>query len=327
MLLSIITPVYNVAPFLSATIESILHQTFRDFELILVDDGSTDGSERISHHYASLDSRIRVIHQDNQGVSIARNKGIEMSNGDIIGFVDGDDIISQDMYQNMIAIMLQSEAEIVQCGHDRYSNCIISSPNGQNLSYKCISGKEFVMQMFDKHGAEYTNQVALWSKIYKRNIIETIHFPEGQTYEDEHETYKACFSACKIAMTDAVYYHYIKRENSIITGISPIKLLDKQKALLDRCMWLPLRMPELHHQCFTHFIEYSKHILCELWRSRCMDEFNQAMHIFFNTKDKYEIYLNRYDQFYINLLRHNIGRSWIMENNFAPIQYYIRKLK
>lgn len=326
MLLSIITPVYNVAPYLASTIESILGQTFKDFELILVDDGSTDGSREICMKYADQDTRIRLISQSNQGVSAARNKGLDSAKGDVIGFVDSDDIIDPDMYQIMINIMTLTDSDIVQCNHDRVDTPLCRSRKN-HPEYKCIDGAEFVRRMFSKQGRDYTNQVSLCTKIYKKKLFDKIQFPVGQTYEDEQETYKACLSAHKIALTDEILYHYIKRENSIITGISPRKMLDKQKSLYDRCQWLPLRMPELEKACLSSFISYSKHILCELWKHENSSSFNDARALMLAALQNHQSYLNKYDWLYLNLLKYGLCKSWIMKNDFSPIQNLICKLK
>ena len=116
MKLSIIIPVYNVKSFLPEAVESVLAQSFRDFELILVDDGATDGSGEICDRYAGEDSRIKVIHQKNAGVSAARNAGVSAAQGEYIGFTDSDDIIERDMYQRMMTVQVRST---VQCAPTR----------------------------------------------------------------------------------------------------------------------------------------------------------------------------------------------------------------
>lgn len=327
IILSIITPVYNVAPYLDATIKSILNQTYHDFELILVNDGSTDGSLEICRKYELEDSRVKVVTQKNQGVSAARNKGLEVVQGDIIGFVDSDDLVDINMYQRMIDVMKQSQADIVQCCHDRICSSDRSNTYSSQSKCECISGRDFVKRMFKKRGADYTNQVSLWSKIYKRELIEKTVFPIGQTYEDEQETYKICYSAKRIALIDDVLYHYIKRENSIITGIAPRKMLDKQKSLYDRLQWLPQREPGLVHECVNTFSEYSKHISCQLWKAGDKEHRYQAIKLLLKGIDKYRLELNRYDRLYMWMLRRNIGKSWILGADFAPIQKLISKLR
>lgn len=327
MLLSIISPVYNVAPYLAATIESILNQSFTDFELILVDDGSTDGSGDICRRYAQADPRIVVVTQSNQGVSAARNKGVEIARGDLIGFVDSDDIIERDMYSIMIHILHRTAADVVQCSHDRATENNINARNAGNIDFKLISGPEFVKRMFAFSGADYTNQVSLCTKVFKREILGKNHFPKGQTYEDEHETYKACFFADKIALTDEVLYHYIRRENSIITGISAKKMLDKQLALYDRLQWLPPKLPQVKQQCFSSFLTFSKHILCQLWISKATDQYDSAKRLMLEATQDFRQYLSPYDKLYFQMLKHNICQGWIMNHDFAPIQNLLSNLK
>ena len=121
--LSIIVPVYNVEKYIHSCINSILNQHFSDFELILVDDGSTDNCGKICDEYASSDKRVRIIHQENGGVSAARNKGIDVSQGEIIGFVDSDDIICADMYQKMVDFMDVHQLDAVCADTYLVKNC------------------------------------------------------------------------------------------------------------------------------------------------------------------------------------------------------------
>lgn len=327
MLLSIITPVYNVESYIAETIESILSQSYRNFELILVDDGSTDSSRAICEKYAKFDSRVKLITQLNQGVSAARNKGLYEATGEIIGFVDSDDTIESEMYERLIQIMQLSQSDIVQCCHDRAPYKISSVKQNTPSEYSCVDGREYVRRIFTKQGADYTNQVALWSKIYRRELFDDIRFPLGQTYEDEQETYKICFKAKKIALIDDILYHYIKRENSIITGISPRKMLDKQKSLYDRTQWLPPRIPELERQCISTFFEYSKHIACQLWTSDNREHSEAALSLMQQGIKSYKSLLNRYDRLYVSLIKRGIGKSWILRNDFSPIQNYISRLR
>jgi hypothetical protein len=195
-----------------------------------VDAGSADGSGEICDCYAARDVRVRVIHQKNAGVSAARNAGVAAAKGDFIGFTDSDDIIEADMYAVMMKLQEAYGADVVQCQHDR-ADCINGNPRAAEMTF--LDGEGFVWRMFTKTGGDYTNQVALWSKVYRRELFEGITFPVGRVYEDEQETYKLCLKAGKIVETPDILYHYIKRENSIITGISARKMLKNPEHLLD----------------------------------------------------------------------------------------------
>lgn len=322
MRLSIIIPIYNVAGFLPDTIASVLAQTFQDFELILVDDGATDSSGEICDRYAKTDSRVRVIHQKNAGVSVARNTGVAAAKGDYIGFTDSDDIIETDMFAVMMALAESYDADVVQCQHDR-GNTLNGAPRSKEI--EIMDGAAFVRRIFTKQGGEYTNQVALWSKIYRRELFDGITFPVGQVYEDEQETYKLCLKAVRIAETPDILYHYIKRENSIITGISAKKMLDKQAALLDRLHYLPVRLPELDKDCCVSFVRFSESILCQMYAAGEAEAVNRGIGVLQEQKARLTPYLNRYEKIYLPMLRW--AKGWILKNDFAPIQNWLAKIK
>lgn len=315
MKLSIIIPIYNVAAYLPQTIESVLQQTFRDFELILVNNGSTDGSAEICDGYAKQDTRVRVIHQENTGVSAARNAGVAAARGEYIGFTDSDDIIETDMYQVLLELAQRYGAQVVQCQHDRASGL-----NGSNRSTEpeVMDGSAFVRRLFTKTGGVYTNQVSLCTKIFKRELFDGIIFPVGQVYEDEQETYKLCLKAKTLVETPDILYHYIKRENSIITGISAKKMLDKQAALLDRLYYLPQRLPDLYPLCAETFLGYSRSILCEMYKAGEKASVKQAIRVLLKHKKQWKPFMTSNDRLYFPLLR--ICPGWVLKNDFLPIQ-------
>lgn len=315
MKLSIIIPVYNVEAYLPATIDSVLSQTFRDFELILVVDGATDRSGEICDRYAAKDVRVKVIHQKNAGVSAARNAGVAAARGEYIGFTDSDDIIETDMYQVLLELAQRYGAQVVQCQHDRASGL-----NGSNRSTEpeVMDGSAFVRRLFTKTGGVYTNQVSLCTKIFKRELFDGIIFPVGQVYEDEQETYKLCLKAKTLVETPDILYHYIKRENSIITGISAKKMLDKQAALLDRLYYLPEKIPDLLENCARVFLGYSKRILCEMWKAGEKQAAKKAIRVLLQHKKQWKPFMTSNDRLYFPLLR--ICPGWVLKNDFLPIQ-------
>ena len=320
--LSIIIPVYNVALWLPQTVKSVLEQTEADFELILVDDGATDGSGELCDAFALADSRVRVIHQENQGVSAARNAGLEAAQGEFIGWVDSDDIIEKDMFAVMLALAERHDADIVQCEHDRLDLLNGAARTGD---VEIMDGPTYVRRIFTKQGGRYTNQVALWSKIYKKELFSNIRFPVGRVYEDEQQTYKICLKAAKIVETQDTLYHYIKRENSIITGETPKKMLDKQQALLDRLHYLPERLPDLKENCARSFVGFSERILCQLYERGESTAVERGMEVLISQRKVLKPYLNQYEKLYFPLL--GIATGWILGNEFMPIQKVMVKIK
>lgn len=324
MKLSIIIPIYNVAEYLDNTVRSVLAQTFQDFELILVDDGSTDGSGDICDRFAQADSRIRVIHQKNAGVSAARNTGLDAAQGEFIGWVDSDDLIEPDMYAHLLALAEKYDAQIVQCEHDRLDSLNGSPRTG---AVTVLDGPAFVRRIFTKQGGRYTNQVALWSKIYKKELFDGIRFPVGQTFEDDQQVYKVCLKAQTIVDIPDVLYHYIRRENSIITGVSPKKLLDRQAALLDRLLYLPTVMPELEEACARSFFICSTQNLCQLHKSGAKKELAIAQKRLLSQKKRLLPWVSRLNRLYLSVLGCRWARNIILSNDFEPVQNWLKKFR
>lgn len=322
MKLSIIIPIYNVEPYLPQTIESVLAQSFRDFELILVNNGSSDGSGAICDRFEAKDNRVRVIHQKNTGVSDARNTGVSAARGDYIGFTDSDDLIERDMYQVLMAWAEQYDADVVQCQHDRAGQLNNAARSKEPL---VMDGAGFVRRMFTKSGGMYTNQVSLCTKVFKRELFEGITFPVGQVYEDEQETYKLCLKSKILVETPDILYHYVKRDNSIITGISAKKMLDKQAALLDRLFYLPERLPDIRDECARSFLGFSRSILVDLAKAGETEAMKKGLKVLLKHKKQYKSVMTNNDRLYFPLLR--ICPNWVLKNDFMPIQKLLGRAK
>lgn len=330
MKLSIITPIYNVEQYLEETLNTVLNQTFSDFELILVDDGSTDLSGKICDKYAEKDKRIRVIHKKNEGVSEARNNGIAFAKGEYIGFVDSDDIIEPCMYEIMINAAEKYNCEIIQCEHNRDS--ILS-----NLDYKLIEGENFevnsgekvVRDIFIKKGGRCTNILALWSKIYKRELFEEIIFPPGKVYEDEARTYQIILKAKRVGELNLPLYHYVKRDNSIITGIAVHKCLDKAWALKDRMEFFRGKDQDLFIKSEKSYLNFLKSVLNDM-KNGIVTYNNEDKDVLSLINDDYKDFIktaDKYTKIYLFMIKHNIGVNWIRKNEFEPIQRFIAKVK
>lgn len=207
-LLSIITPVYNVATYLDRCIQSILSQSYHNIELILVDDGSTDGSSALCDKWAAKDSRVRVIHKENGGVSSARNLGLETVNGDYMTFADPDDFIAQETYApNMEFLATHQEVDILQYPYCHYiSEDDIS--NYHKPETTLLSGAE---QIFKNWWSGSPLEYVIWNKIYKRNLWDGVSFKVGHISED------TCLVPIFVKRAKAVYIsdhglYYYQRE-------------------------------------------------------------------------------------------------------------------
>lgn len=173
-LISIIIPVYNVAPFLSQCIQSVLDQTYTHLEVIIVDDGSTDESPAICDKFAKLDTRIKVIHKKNGGQSDARNAGLDIASGDLIGFVDSDDWIENDMYETLYNLLSKYQADISACAHYiEYGTKIKAAFESKEII--TFNHKDAMMALIkDKIIRNY-----VWEKLYKRELFNNLRFPMG----------------------------------------------------------------------------------------------------------------------------------------------------
>ena len=188
--ISIIVPVYKTEAYLEKCVDSILAQTFRDFELLLIDDGSPDNCPALCEEAAARDPRIRVIHQKNAGLSAARNTGVEAARGEWIGFVDSDDSIAPEMYETLLTYAQRDGAQIAVCDY------LLVTEAGEPLpsSYRLEEDK-----VLDRVGAlEQMNRghfKVAWNRLYRRELFETVRFPVGKIHEDEytaHQFYWQC---------------------------------------------------------------------------------------------------------------------------------------
>ena len=206
--LSIIVPVYKVESYLSRCIDSILAQTYKNFELILVDDGSPDKCSEICDRYASNDARIKVIHKVNGGLSSARNVGIDVSTGEYLAFVDSDDYISRDMYKDMINLLESNALDIVSC------DAFVAK--GTKIKGLAGDGKLTIYDrstILRKSLCDYDN--AAWNKVYTRAAIGSVRFPEGRLFEDTASAYLFFNNCNKVGHINRSYYYYYRNPNSI----------------------------------------------------------------------------------------------------------------
>lgn len=211
-MISIITPVYNAESFISEAIESVISQSFTDWELILIDDGSTDKSGIICDRYADKDPRIMVLHRDNAGQSRARNLGLEKAKGDFLTFLDADDILAPDALQNFIDSSAIHNADIV-CGKTiKFSGKIPPLKDIDNKIIKHYSPVEAVETVL--YQKELDNSV--WGKMFRRELWSDLHFLEGHYYEDLDIFYKVFLKAKKIILIPDIVYYYRQHSASYI---------------------------------------------------------------------------------------------------------------
>ena len=217
-MISVIVPVYNVEEYLEECLESISHQTYADIEVILVNDGSTDGSIEICKQYCQEDPRFHLINQKNQGQSVARNNGVVVSKGEFITFVDSDDIVRVDMLDQLMNYM-SDEIDIVECDKT------------EDIQYLNEKGEDIQVKEFDSNEALYKcfNHVVSWSpvaKLYRREIVEKIPFLENLIYEDFYTGIVSLKYINKMRKIDYIGYYYRYHTSSTMNQKYSEKNLD-----------------------------------------------------------------------------------------------------
>lgn len=209
-LISIIIPVYNAEHFLERCLSSLLSQTYKNLEIILVNDGSTDNSANIINQFAKKDSRISPIHQNNQGVSTARNIGLKNANGDFIGFVDADDEVLPEMYEVLLKNALENKADISHCGFEVITRDSTVKFHGTG-DFSILDKNQGVQEILSGTRVE----PSVCNKIYKKNVIENLEFPTDiKINEDLLFNIEAFYKAETSVFNDVVLYRYINNGES-----------------------------------------------------------------------------------------------------------------
>ncbi|MBQ8828028.1 MAG: glycosyltransferase [Clostridia bacterium] len=232
-LISILVPVYNVEKYLRQCIDSIIAQIYKNIEIILVDDGSTDSSGTICDEYSKKDSRIKVIHQKNQGLAAVRNVGISAARGEYIGFVDSDDFIAPDMYSDMLDLIQKYEADLAVCSIEYTDAGGISSKAQRNFPFSdgCVDKIKYMDALCGTHCGMLA---PAWNKLYKRYLFNGINYPNGKLHEDEAVIHHICHACNKIVCTQKKYYFYRQRSESIMNNPFTVKRFDNTDALIER---------------------------------------------------------------------------------------------
>lgn len=216
--ISIIVPVYNCEKYISNCINSILEQSFKDFELILVDDGSSDRSFEICESFAKKDNRVRAIHQPNSGVSRARNRGMDEAKGEYIGFVDGDDCVDKEMYERLYKNLAYNNADISICGIVNYfvkkDGTTEKVRQSQVDGFWIFSGEQALKEALQSR-LYSVNPV---NKLFKRELFDKLRYPEGKISEDAFLIPVVISKAGKVVYDSKPMYYYLRRENSITTS-------------------------------------------------------------------------------------------------------------
>lgn len=236
-LISVIIPIYKVEKYLPDCLDSVLTQEYSNMEIILVDDGSPDGCPAICDHYAKNDQRIRVIHQKNAGLAAARNAGLDMARGSLVGFVDSDDMIDSAMYSNLYEALMTSGADLSVCNYRQVDEVGRPLPQEDGpIRDEVLEGTEAIIRTLEQEKNWYW--VIACNKLYKSHLFNTVRFPQGKVHEDEFVIHKILVQCNKLACVSDDLYLYRQRDSGITGSSYSIKRLDGAEALFDRAQVL-----------------------------------------------------------------------------------------
>ena len=244
-LISVIVPVYKVPQYLEQCVDSILCQTYENLEILLVDDGSPDHCGAICDGYARKDSRVRVIHKENGGLSSARNAGLDAARGDYVAFADSDDWVEPDAYRAMLELAQKYQVSLVCAGRYDYSEKRETRKPGlcpmreEVLSAEEMLGRLLIWDQCDS---------AAWDKLYARSLFEGIRYPLGKYYEDIGTTYLVVEKAEKVAMLPVPVYNYRHRSNSITMAPLTAKTFHMEQLTEVVCPNIVKKFPGLKRQ-------------------------------------------------------------------------------
>lgn len=233
-LVSIVLPIYNVEKYLKKCIDSVVSQTYKNTQIILVDDGSTDSSSQICDEYKLIDKRIKVIHKKNGGLSSARNAGIDNSNGEFIAFIDSDDFISNNFISELLNLILKYDADIAECDiekvEEKDSSLFQFCNEDSSEPIKVLDNCQALTRIHDDDFYICLRSVIASNKLYRKSLFDTIKYPLNKLHEDEFTTYKLFYASRRVVFSNKKMYAYLQRKNSIMHTDFSLRRLDALEA-------------------------------------------------------------------------------------------------
>lgn len=246
---SVVIPVYNVEKYLPECLDSVIDQTYKNLQIIIVDDGSTDSSGKICDEYAEKDNRIIVVHQKNAGAGAAKNTGLELIDGEYFSIIDSDDYIELDMYEKMINSLEKYNADIVQC---LFRNVFVNDSFDRKYKIKSNYPKVLTSKNFLKEYLYDWKYAIFWNKLFKSSLLKEIRFPVGRKIDDEFFTYKLVCNAKKVVNIDNILYNYRMRKTSVMNENDTDRLIyDRIDCFIERYNYVSDIYPSLKKKYLT----------------------------------------------------------------------------
>lgn len=291
-LISVVIPVYKVENYIEDCLNSVINQTYKKLEIILVDDGSPDKCGEICSQYKELDNRIKVIHKKNGGLSDARNKGIELATGKYIMFIDSDDFVEMKIIEKLYNVMVENDLDIVCCNNYYYHN-----ENSKKVANFVTNNFSFTKdEAFKRLVDDKEIKSVAWGKLFKKEYFNNVRFPFGKLFEDISTTYKVFDLATKFFYISEPLYYYRIEGISIIRSEFTIKKLDELEAYSDLMNYLNKHYPKLMNKALSNYVRmnmglYNSMILSSNYDNKVRIELQENIkkNIFHFLKSDYKI--------------------------------------
>ncbi|MGN0449252.1 MAG: glycosyltransferase family 2 protein [Ruminococcus sp.] len=305
--ISIIVAAYNVSKYIEKCVGSILSQSYENIEVIIVEDGSTDETPKICDRLAKTDNRIKVIHQDNQGLSEARNNGIKAASGDLISLIDGDDVVESDFLQNMISVMGE-DIHVVIGGYKTVNDegGIVST---MSLGNGLMTGEEATIKLLAEQDDLF---VVAWNKLYRKDLFtkNNIWYPAGKIHEDNLTTYKLLSKAKKVKLVNSADYLYVKRAGSITSeSKKDIQIREKINSAKEAIEFFPdgdLHEAAVYSLFLAHIIELNEAI-----HSRSVNKYKAIINNILMLKPDKNKFCTSKGRAYMSMLKILSGKPYI----------------
>lgn len=243
-LISVVIPLYNVDRYLSRCLDSVVAQTYKNLEILLIDDGSTDRGPSICDEYATKDPRIVVVHKENGGLSDARNKGIDEMTGTYVTFIDSDDYVDEDYVETLYNMIAEDNTKLSICSHRVLYDTgkIIEKATGER---SVLDSKTVLERILYDEGIDLSS----WAKLYSSELFMDVRFPVGRVFEDSATTYKLVDLCDRVSLNSVSKYNYMIRSNSISTSKFTSKKMDLITATDEMTAYIAGKYPDLQKAC------------------------------------------------------------------------------
>lgn len=317
-LITVVIPVYNIEKYIKKCVDSVIRQSYRNLQIILVDDGSTDNSGRICDELAEKDSRIQVIHKENGGLSDARNAGLDRAAGKYIGFVDGDDYIDEDMFEVLYSAIWRDDIDMASCGYyEEFAD---------KVNIMCCSKKTVLLDRKQAYQALFNRNAILGcsscNKLFKKELFGSVRYKKGIQSEDLELIYRIIHSARYIVCVNSVKYHYYHRPESITTRSFNKKSLDFIKTMDEIILFINHTYPDIIKQAYSYRLTWLLSSLRLIYASRPKKEYGAEKKLVQNkiTADLKYYWNNPY------IYSANYVLLWsVVFHLYAPVQWLLDK--